>query len=183
MMGKAVAAPAKRRKVEWWQEWIVLCNWWRRNIVALASLPSLCWPLCHCWNGAISVIVQVPLLLLCWRCCPHCTGVVAIVALALLSLLRWCALALSPTLLRRNCCRNWNGAVAIAQVSLPLLHLHHLPCHAGIFVVVALVLLPSMHLRCCIVVLASSPLLHWHLCHHCAGIVAIVAMAPLPSMR
>jgi hypothetical protein len=98
----------------------------------------------------------------------------------------------------------------VALASLPTLRWHCHPCHAGIFgvsssllqwcplcprcagivVVVALALSPSLHwchCPCCadlvavvaLVLMTSLRWYHhcWHLCHCCAGIFAIVALA------
>jgi hypothetical protein len=145
--------------------------------------PLLCWPLCHCCDGAIAIVAQAPLPLLQWRCCPCCTGIVAVILLMLLSLLCWChhivVLASSPTLLRWHCCRLCNGAIPVPQVSSPLLCWCCLPCCAGIVAIIALVLWPSMHWHCCrhLAMLASMPLLHLRCCNSCNDAVAIVVLA------
>ncbi len=149
----------------------------------------LCWPLCSClhWcqcshlTGLFAVVAMglLPLLSRCLHCC--CTGIVVLVAfallvvvLALLPLLHWhcdiIVLASSPTSLRWHCCHCFDGAIAVVQVSLPLLHCHCC-CHcAGIVAVVALALSPSMRLL-------FLPLLHWRCLSHCACVFAIIALA------
>jgi hypothetical protein len=80
--------------------------------------------------------------------CRCCASDVALVALALLPSLHWhhhiVALALSPTLICWRCCSHCNGAIAVAQASLPLLCWCCLPRRAGIVAVVALALLPLL---------------------------------------
>ncbi len=192
-------ALAKRRRVGWWLQYVMLCNWWRRNIVAMASLSSLQWccchcctvPFCPCCNGAVAIVAQSPLLLLCWCHCLCCTGIVAVVALALLPLLYWhchiAALALS------HCCVGvithfdlLTGIVAVIAIVLLLLGRFLCLCCAGVVSLVMLALLPLLHWCCCpqcvgvvfVIVQVLPILLRWRLCHSCAGVIAIIAMAP-----
>ncbi len=79
MTGKAAVALAKKRRVQWWWRCIVLCDWWRRNIIALASLPSLQWRCCRCCTGLFANVVMPPLLLLRRCLCHCCTSIVALV--------------------------------------------------------------------------------------------------------
>ena len=110
-------------------------------LIALTSLPSLCWQLCPCFY----VLVLLSLVHLC--CCRHCAGIFTSIVLGLLPSTRW------------YLCLHCAGIIALdVLVSLLLLcwncfplHWCCNPHHAAIFTSVALV---------------SLPLLQWRL-HHC----------------
>ncbi len=77
MTSKVETAPAKRRRVKWWQLCVVLCIWQRRNIVMLASLPLLQWRHCRHCTGLFAIVAKVPLSLLRRHLCNCCAGVFA----------------------------------------------------------------------------------------------------------
>jgi hypothetical protein len=130
--------------------------------VALASLPALRWRHCqHCVVVAASIALAL-LPLLHRHLCPCHAGVVALVLPALPPALSWC---LCPS--RTDVCPIAMSLVTLCQVWLVMLVIimHH--C-AGVFILVALVLSPMLHLQC------RQP---------CAGLFALVTLTSAPSHR